>query len=257
MAETEVVSPESVAFTYDLAGLGSRFLALLVDMAVQAALLISVLIVATGTAYVDLTIYLPSHARDMGITLWVWAALVLLTFLILWGYFVFFEMVWNGQTPGKRLFGLRVIRAGGYPVDLLASAVRNLVRYIDFLPGAYSVGVVAMLLSRQWQRVGDHAAGTLVIRDRRLEAPAALAAEAPPGWRESLVEIERVSPEEYRVIREFLRRREDLERASRADLARRIADPLAEKLGASLGAGPEVREQFLEALASAYRERFG
>lgn len=255
LADTQVTSPESVTFSYNLAGLGSRFLAILVDGSIQTALLLAILILATGTLYVDLAVYLPGRARSMGLTLWVWAALIVVTFLILWGYFVFFEMMWNGQTPGKRLTGLRVIRAGGYPIDLLASVVRNLVRGVDVLPGTYSVGVITMFLSSNWQRLGDYAAGTLVVRDRRLDTPAALASEAAPGWDESLWEIDLVTADEYSVVREFLRRRNDLERNSRAELARRIADPLAGKLGLSLGAGPEARERFLEAVAAAYRER--
>ena len=257
MSEADVISPESVAFSYDLAGLGSRFAALLVDSLVQGVLLFAVLGVASGSVYIDLAIYLPGRARAMGITPWVWAALILVTFAILWGYFVFFELVWHGQTPGKRLFGLRVVRAGGYPVDLPASAVRNLVRYVDALPGSYSVGVAAMLLSRQWRRLGDHAAGTLVVRDRRLAAPTALSVAAGPVWEEALARVEEVTVEEYQVVREFLRRRAELERESREELVRRIADPLASRLGAELGGGPEVRERFLEALAAAYRDRFG
>jgi len=257
VTDTEVTSPESVTFTYDLAGLGSRFAALISDVLIQLMLLFAVLVAATGTVYLDLSVYLPRHARGMGLSMWVWAALVILTFLILWGYFVFFEMIWNGQTPGKRLFGLRTVRAGGYPIDLSASAVRNLVRYVDLLPGTYSVGALIMFFSRNWQRLGDYAAGTLVVRDRPLPTPTAFTTQTGRSWQETLAGMERVTPEEYAVVREFLRRRSELERESRADLARRIADPLVEKLGASLGPGPEVRERFLEALAAAYRERFG
>ena len=257
MIDTEVTSPESVVFTYDLAGLGSRFAALLVDVTIQLLLVALALIVASGSVYLDVMIYSPRHAREMGLSLWMWAAFIIVNFLILWGYFVFFEMIWNGQSPGKRLFGLRVIRVGGYPVDLAASAIRNLIRYVDFIPGTYSVGALTMFLSRQWQRLGDYAAGTLVVRDRRLRAPAEYITETGPSWEESLAQVDRVTAEEYAVVREFLRRRGDLERNSRADLARRIADPLAAKLVASLGAGPEAREQFLEALAAAYRQRFG
>lgn len=257
MSDAQVVSPESVTFTFDLAGLGSRFAALLIDLLVQAALLLTVLILASGSVYLDIAIYHPGRARAMGLSLWVWAALVIITFLILWGYFVFFELIWNGQTPGKRIIGLRVIRTGGYPIDLLSSAVRNLVRYVDILPGSYTVGVFSMLLSRQWQRLGDYAAGTLVVRDRHLETPTALTLEGAPAWQASLALVEMVTADEYRVVREFLRRRGDLDGDSRADLARHIADPLAGKLGAVLGAGSQARERFLEALAAAYRERFG
>lgn len=257
MADAQVVSPESVTFTYDVAGLGSRFAALAVDHGLQLLALFALLAVATGSAIIEPAIYLPGRAREMGLGLWVWAVVVLLTFVVLWGYFVFFELVWNGQTPGKRLFGLRVVRAGGYPVDFAASAVRNLVRYADMLPGTYSVGAICMFLSRQWQRLGDYAAGTLVVRDRRLRAPEALVAQARASWAEALSSVEQVTAQEYQVVREFLRRRQELEASSRAELARRIADPLAGKLGATLGAGPEPREMFLEAVAAAYRERFG
>lgn len=257
MTDTELTSPESVTFTYDIAGLGSRFAALLVDVTIQLVLLFALWVVASGGLYLDLSIYSPRHARALGLSMWLWALVVVLTFVILWGYFVFFEMTWSGQTPGKRLFGLRVIRAGGYPVDFLASAVRNLVRYVDFLPGTYSVGVVAMFLSRQWQRLGDHAAGTLVVRDRRLAAPEAFVTRAAPRWLEALAHIEAVTPEEYGVVREFLRRRGDLDRSSRAELADRVAAPLAERLGAELSARVEEKEEFLEAVAAAYRQRFG
>ena len=256
MVDTEVTSPEGVTFTYDLAGLGSRFAALLIDLLIQLLLLFSLLAVAGGSLYVDLSVYHPKQAQSLGLSLWVWAAILLLTFAILWGYFVFFEMIWNGKTPGKRLFGLRVIRAGGYPVDLLASAVRNLIRYVDFLPGTYSVGAFTMFFSRHWQRLGDYAAGTLVVRDRSLRTPTALASETAPTWIDGLTRIDRLTPKEYQVVREFLRRRDDLERDSRDELSRRIADPLAEKLEVTLGAGTEVREWFLQAVASAYQAHF-
>jgi uncharacterized RDD family membrane protein YckC len=256
-SDADVISPESVAFSYDVAGLGSRFAAVLVDVLLQVVMLVGALIAAAGAVRIDLALFVPGHVREMGLTLWVWAGLVLASFAILWGYFVFFEMMWNGQSPGKRLFGLRVVRAGGYPVDFLASAVRNLVRYVDFLPGAYSAGAITMLLSRQWQRLGDYAAGTLVVRDRRLAAPEAFSVESRPRWEEALGRVDEVTAQEYQVVREFLRRRGDLEADSRSDLARRIADPLLERLGVELGAGPEARERFLEALAAAYRSRFG
>jgi uncharacterized RDD family membrane protein YckC len=255
LAEAEVTSPESVTFRYDVAGVGSRFAALAVDHAIQLVLVLGVLAAATGTLYVDVSVYVPSQARALGVTMWVWAGLVVVTFAILWGYFVFFEMVWGGRTPGKRLFGLRVMRAGGYPVDLAASAVRNLVRYVDALPGPYSVGVVTMFLSGQWQRLGDFAGGTVVVRDRRLEAPEAFRPEGEAGWEQALAAADRVTEQEQRVVREFLRRRGELEAGSREALARRIADPLAEKFGVALGPGVEVRERFLEAVAAALRGR--
>ena len=83
-----------------------------------------------------------------------------------WGYYVFFEMLWNGQSPGKRWVGLRVIRTDGTPITLSEALIRNLVRIVDFLPATYGVGIITMFIDKQSRRLGDLAAGTLVVQDR-------------------------------------------------------------------------------------------
>ncbi len=97
---------------------------------------------------------------------WIVAILGLISFILLWGYYIFFEILWNGQSPGKRWVGLRVIRIDGTPITLSESIIRNLVRIIDFLPTAYGVGVVTMFINTNSRRVGDLAAGTIVVHDR-------------------------------------------------------------------------------------------
>ena len=95
------------------------------------------------------------------------AIAVLLIFVLLWGYFIFFELTWNGQTPGKRAAGVRVLTSRGEPVTLVHTLVRNVLRIVDALPSFYMVGVISILVTRRSQRLGDLAAGTVVVRERR------------------------------------------------------------------------------------------
>src|SRR4029079_4673215 len=107
----------------------------------------------------------------------------LLAFAILWGYYIAFELLWNGQSPGKRAIGLRVVREGGRPITFVGSAVRNLIRIVDFLPALYGIGVVVMFVDRRSRRLGDLAGGTLVVKERRgvtLESLTAPTVVAPP-----------------------------------------------------------------------------
>ncbi|MEK7327557.1 MAG: RDD family protein, partial [Chloroflexota bacterium] len=97
---------------------------------------------------------------------WLVAIFGLISFAFFWGYYILFEMLWNGQSPGKRWVGLRVIRTDGTPITLTESIIRNLVRLVDFLPAYYGVGVVTMFINEQSRRLGDLAAGTLVVHDR-------------------------------------------------------------------------------------------
>jgi len=99
------------------------------------------------------------------------------TFVITSGYFMVFEILWNGQTPGKRLVGLRVIRESGYPIRPVDAVIRNLVRIVDWLPLVYGVGVLVMLLNQRSRRLGDFASGTIVVREAAWPA----VAFAPPA----------------------------------------------------------------------------
>src|SRR5258706_12013278 len=173
-------TPENVIFGYRVAGIGSRFLAALVD-----SLLIVVLEVVVNAAalLVGRFVFKFSFAGDDTAGLaWLLGLFGLLSFAFLWAYYIFFEMLWNGQPPGKRWVGLRVLRLDGTPITLSESIIRNLVRLVDFLPAYYGVGVVAMFISSQSRRLGDLAAGTVVVHDRAavtLESLAAAPAARP------------------------------------------------------------------------------
>jgi len=232
-----VSTPEGVELELVLAGVASRLIAALIDWLLKGAVILA-LFVAFG-----------SHLGGVGI-----AVVIVIVFLILFAYDVLFEVLASGRTPGKRWTGLRVVRAGGGRIDLLSSAVRNLVRLVDFLPTSYAVGIATILLTRHNQRLGDLAAGTLVVRERR-EAPRASPAAPDLAARERLAswDVSAISQEELHAVRHFLARRSSLAAPARADLAAQLADGLRPKVaGAAL---VEVPERFLEDLALAKASR--
>jgi uncharacterized RDD family membrane protein YckC len=184
------------------------------------------------------------------------ALLIVISFLVFWGYDVAFETLASGRTPGKRAAGLRVVRLGGEPVGFLASAVRNLLRPVDMQPGfMYAVGAVTILFSRRNQRLGDLAAGTLVVRERRAPLPVArlavpdfAAADRYAAW-----DVSGVTAYELVTVRRFLERRWQLDPGARGRLGWELAERLRPKVA---GAPPNLHpEQFLEALAEAKASR--
>jgi uncharacterized RDD family membrane protein YckC len=258
-----VVTPENITVTYRLAGFAPRFLAFLVDFVFQ--LLLVVLIV--------MIIRLFSGADVFGVGNVVTAASSIVLYLILFAYPMFWEMGWGGRTPGKRLFGLRVIREGGYPINLVSSVLRNVLRLIDF--GILQLSLSAMVIlwglpglaciffSPTYKRIGDYAAGTLVIVEEGY---------TPFGARESkpvltpsvaaflplIKNIDRMTVEDYRLIRRFTSRREGMDLVVQASIGDRLARPLIEKLELELNIAFQVQfADLLEALERRYAEERG
>ncbi len=166
----DIETPEQVVFSYTIAGIGSRAAAALIDYLLCLTLIFAIWVAAA--AFFGVT-------HHIGSAPWVLAILIFFVFGVFWGYYTLFEGLWDGQTPGKRYVGLRVVRDGGYSITFAASAVRNIVRVIDLQPGAsYGVGMLTALLSPSGKRLGDYAAGTLVVRERAVTIPAAQTAGA-------------------------------------------------------------------------------
>jgi uncharacterized RDD family membrane protein YckC len=233
----DIDTPESVVFDYQVAGVGSRFLAALVDTIILGILLFA-FFCGLG-AIASLTFF------SSVLSAWVVALAVLFVFALIWGYYIFFEVIWNGQSPGKRWVGLRVIRTDGMPITLIDSVIRNLVRIIDFLPLYYAVGLVTMFLNAQARRLGDYAAGTLVVKEQRgvtLESVQRTVAAAPGP--PTLVSL---SAKDYRLITEFLNRRHELR--NREELAQRIAATVATRLGLPRPSSAREAEDLLAQLA--------
>jgi uncharacterized RDD family membrane protein YckC len=240
-------TPENIEFGYDIAGIGSRFLAAIIDTVLIGIAEIIILLV------VGLAVQSLSLAESV-----LTAAGALLGFVVLWGYYVAFELAWNGQSPGKRLLGLRVVREGGRPITAIASIIRNLIRLVDFLPLLYGIGVVAMFVDRRSRRLGDLAAGVLVVRERAevtLESltirPLALQQAPINGINGILLPtIAALNETDYALVQDFLAQRNDLARETRLRLALQLVRGLEQRMAVQAGMQPEP---FLEQVAASYR----
>jgi uncharacterized RDD family membrane protein YckC len=263
--QLNIDTPELVEIEMPLAGIGSRFIALLVDMLIWFAGLIVLVIL--------FAIFAPENTPLSKIPeQWAVAIVIFIIFLLFWGYFTFFEAFWNGRTPGKRVARIRVIQRSGRAIGLIESMTRNLIRYIDMQPfPLYAVGVIAIFVTRQHQRLGDLAAGTLVVRDRALEEPAwgdsgarsitahsfATSAPAPePHMAFSLpvTGIAKLTSADLEVLEGFFARRLDMSLPTRQALAERIAQAIQVKSGLEQPAAASV-ETFLEITARQLRDQ--
>ena len=254
-------TPEAVSVHYALAGVGSRFMAAAVDSFIQLVLLILIIIATAAAGGWAVAV---GALRDFGDAptsnpaVWLVALFLIGTFLLLWGYYVAFELLWNGQSPGKRLFRLRVLRENGYPIGFVESLVRNLVRLLDFLPFYYGFGVVTMLVDSRSRRLGDLAAGTIVVKERRDVRAADLLPREPLAVDLDTTTLpggERLDDRAYALLREYLLRRERLGAPARAALARELCQALAPQLDVPPPDDPAAAELFLDRLAATYRAR--
>ena len=169
--QLSIDTPELISLDYPLAGIGSRALALLLDYGLQTAfyllvfLAILVLPGSVGTSHPQ------AHPKDSAAAAkWAMAILILVPFLLHWAYFTLFESFWDGRTPGKRMMRIRVIQQSGRSLTFFEAMTRNLLRAVDFLPGFYAIGLVSIFVTRTDQRLGDLAAGTLVVHEAKQES---------------------------------------------------------------------------------------
>ncbi len=276
-------TPEQVAIRFPVAGMGSRFLAVLTDSFLQSLFYIALVLV----------LYLigksapktPVHELSSTAEKWLIAIFILFNFLVYWGYFTLFEGFWNGQTPGKRLAKIRVIQQDGRQITLFESMTRNLIRVIDWFPGFYLIGVISMLCTQRHQRLGDLAASTIVIHERpgneSLWGRAATAANSThtflpdafpplpsasspfaPADEATLPAdaVARLTPEDLAVIERFFSRILDMDLDTRARIASRLAAQMSQKMQLSLdpaAAFPDAfkdkPERFLESITRQMR----
>ncbi len=238
-------TPEQTALEYPIAGLGSRFLALLADTAIQAVLAIFVLILG-GFLGAGLATF-----GGLG-PQWVVAIIFFLLFLLNSGYFALFEIFWNGQTPGKRYAQVRVIQDDGRPIGTYEAIVRNALRIVDMLPAMYGIGLISIFLSRQSKRLGDFVAGTVVVHEKTLEGVRPYV-ESKIDDTLPLIDSAKVTLEEVRLIETFLNRRDSLDPFVRTTMALQIANRLADKMEVKIYGWPRT-ERFLEAIMEQCRQ---
>jgi uncharacterized RDD family membrane protein YckC len=262
--QLSIETPELVAIRMPIAGIGSRFIALLLDYLIWIA---GLLFVVWIFAFFGPSLKAFNKLSEQ----WAVALYVFLLFLFNWGYFTLFEAFWNGRTPGKRIARIRVIQRSGRAIGLFESMARNFIRYIDMIPWMvpYAVGVIAIFATRDHQRLGDLAAGTLVVRDRIEEAAASsettrtftanlFAPQTPTPEPHAAITlpdhgIARLSASDLQVLESFFARRLDMPLETRQALAQRIAGAIQAKSGLDLPAGASV-ETFLEVTARQLRD---
>lgn len=260
--ETLIIeTPERVPLEFALASIGNRFLAVAIDHFIQylSIFLIAWAAISFGNLGGSGDVGEPEQFfSDM--PKWTLALLIIGLFIIFALYFILFEWLWNGQTPGKRLLKLRVIREDGRPLTLWEAIARNLLRICDAIPGfvlpVYSVGLIVIFLSNRDQRLGDIFAGTVVIRERTDEAPSFAETFSNPVSDTAFSRVQKpvntnanvssLNEKEIEVVESFLRRRWDLTERQRLWMAWRIALPIMYKLKPEYNIENFTYEGFLE-----------
>lgn len=269
--QLSIETPEQVALLFPVAGIGSRGVALLLDHAIQIGVVLVVSLVVALIAAAMGT-HIPSLAGK-----WFLAGTIFLGFLLFWGYFALFEAFWRGQTPGKRAMKLRVIKDAGRQITLFESLARNLLRVADYLPSLYLTGVITMLCNKRNKRLGDLAAGTIVVHERGDAQPLLHGAphassplfpssaltpdhrEFAEPWRATPPAVApfpadalaRLSGHDLVVMETFFGRALDLPLETRAAMAYRIAAEMTTKMGVGLPEGNP--ERVIEAIAVGLR----
>lgn len=261
--QLSIETPELVAIDMPVAGIGSRFVALFIDYLIWAVAIIAFILFV---AFVDPSL---SHFSKLG-EKWETAISIFVPFVLYWGYFTLFEAFWNGRTPGKKLAKIRVIQRSGRGIGLFESMTRNFLRIVDQFPFCYAVGVVCIFLTKQHQRLGDLAAGTLVVHEREhlttassgdasrtftsgLFENAPAPETRPKGFEVATSGVQLLGSADLEVLEGFFARRLDFSLETREHLAQRIASAIRAKSG--LEAPPGVSTDiFLEEIARQLRD---
>ncbi len=241
-----IETPEQVHLEFVLADIGSRFMAVLADICIQFLIGLVLFLVGAFT--------IPAIGKA---GVWVVAAIIISYFCLFWGYYAAFEALWNGQTPGKRWAGIRVIKETGRPINAFEAVGRNLMRAIDLIPffPPYAVGIVTMLLNSKNRRLGDLVAGTLVVHEKKSKESELFFNTVQKSPEFFLYQAGRLGVQEVELIETFLARRLDIPADVRRKSAIRIADMICSRLGIDPSARPADNENFLELIVKEFRDR--
>jgi uncharacterized RDD family membrane protein YckC len=227
--ELVVATPERVSFDYKVAGLGTRAIAQCLDLLIVAGILVAVIFAAAGVG------------AATGAGSFVPLLIVLGSFVVIFGYFWISEAIWSGQTVGKKAFRLRAIGDRGEPLTFAQAGIRNVVRIVDFMPYAYGIGLVVLFVNGKGKRLGDLAAGTIVVKDSDAVSLWQLAGARPPSAAPTALPppppsyapatpgelaLRRLDPDLRRFVSAYARRRPELPVELRAQLASQVQTSL-------------------------------
>ncbi|MFP4192441.1 MAG: RDD family protein [Candidatus Hydrogenedentota bacterium] len=250
--QVQFETPENITVTYQLAGPGRRFMAVVFDYFIVSAAVLLLFV----AGLLALTVFAP-YMADESIY---WALLIALMIIVpaffSMAYFVYYEWRRNGQTPGASLMNIRVVMDRGFSLTLSAIIIRTLFRTIDQFPLLW----IVPLLSEKWQRVGDMVAGTLVVREDQAERDGLrtrLMARGPGEevFRFNPAQLNALDELDMQAVEIFLNRRPGIHPEHRAQLAGRLAGAIAHRVGFVEPVETEQREQFLEDLLAAVARR--
>ncbi|WP_321189698.1 RDD family protein [Siminovitchia sp. FSL H7-0308] len=239
-----IKTPEYVSLQFKLAGLGSRATAFLIDSAI--------LMVANLLMYVIAFVILTGEMvlfDTSSISLFLFGIIIIMMFVIYWGYFIAFEFFSGGRTIGKKLIGIRVIQDNGHSLTLLSSFIRNLLRIIDALPGSYLVGIFMIFFHPQHKRVGDLVAGTIVVHERKAQSKKSLSPVEKEISRRGLAKhdldlgewaLDSLGAKDWKLIKTYGNRLSGLTAHERSALTKQTADILFGKLGMDMSEKEQV-----------------
>ena len=247
-----IKTPESVELEFTLAGIGNRGVALIVDYLIWNILLILVLLLWAWISFQIQDYFLEVE----NLQLWLTGIALLLVFVVYTCYFVCFETLWQGQTPGKRYAKIRVVRDNGQPVGLTQALLRSLLRTVDDL---LFLGMFCIIFGTREKRLGDWAAGTIVIQEDRPVASADIQVsdQAQDFAIQLLAEhnIGALMPDDFAVIREYLQRRTVMDSRSQATIARKLAEQACQLIGMPQVPFDLSPELLLEGMYLAYQQQ--
>ncbi len=214
MEDKVVYTPEGVGLVYNIAGIGSRFVATMIDTFIQMFALIIILLLMVGFNPMGLYGFFYDFSGTY------LAIMLIIYFLIFDGYYIIFELIMKGRTPGKAAVKLRVVKHNGAPADFSSLLIRNIMRIADMLPMFYLVGVITMFINNESRRLGDLAAGTIVIRDEKVKYDSLnyLYDENNPD--KGMFPL---TDDEFALIKDFLSRKYSLKTTYRHQLSKKLA----------------------------------
>jgi uncharacterized RDD family membrane protein YckC len=240
-------TPEQVSLHFELAGIGSRFMAFLIDTLIEGLAYLVLFLI--GLAII--AVFPGSAALASVGTKWTIAILIIAAFLVYSGYFAIFETWWHGQTPGKRYVGIRVVKDTGRGITGGEAMSRNFLRIVDSLPAMYLLGLITMLVSKEKKRIGDYVAGTIVVHEKiadekEMSFPKLEENTVAQDW------VTRLTAQDLEMIESFLQRRFTLEQGPRYVTGSRMAEHMKAKSGVVAEPG-ESHEDFLQRVATSIR----
>lgn len=248
-----IETPESVELEFNLAGIGNRAYALWLDYLVLGTSLVVILFCGTFLFFFLLELSLITRSENL--ELWLLAIQLLLIFFLYTGYFVFFETLWQGQTPGKKWTKIRVICDNGTTVGLIQSSLRALLRPIDDI---LFIGAFLIAFTTKEKRLGDLVAGTIVIKqgsgNKVKEIPLSETATLLATELEKKIEIQTLLPEDFALVREYLQRRQQMLPEAKQQISLELAHKIKDKLNLDSVSPETSSETFLEAVYWAYRQ---